>query len=294
MKSNKKGLTLIELLVAMAISAIVIALLSKTFVSQLRDYSNEQHIVYAQQEGKVMMETMQNIIKMARYGCSQPTKIDPNGINGVKLSIIGTNKTPPQGSDNLTIVAAIKKVGTITKDSDNTKQIEVNIGDNKPNIVDTNLKKYIFLENNPNTDYNIIKNIKKNGSIFTLTLNAPVSAITGENVYLIKAYTFSVYDNCLQLNEHAGRGNEKLSDNIVENLQFQYGYLNGSSIKWSNSTAGIENKIKLIKIFLLIRTKEQDSSYTDTKTYNLAGYLYKPNNHYHHYLLTSTVYIRNN
>ena len=63
-----KGLTLIELLVAMAISSILIAAIYRTFIGQHKTYTVQEQVVDMQQNVRVAINRMMREIRMAGFG----------------------------------------------------------------------------------------------------------------------------------------------------------------------------------------------------------------------------------
>lgn len=66
-KLDKKGITLIELLVAMAISAAMIAAIYRVFVAQTRAYTVQDQVVEVQQGTRSAMEILLRDLRMAGY-----------------------------------------------------------------------------------------------------------------------------------------------------------------------------------------------------------------------------------
>jgi len=65
--ANKKGVTLIELLVALVISGIVVAGIYRVFTAQTRAYTVQEQVVDVQQNIRSVMELMLRDIRMAGY-----------------------------------------------------------------------------------------------------------------------------------------------------------------------------------------------------------------------------------
>ena len=78
--NNKKGFTLLELLVAMMISTIVMAAIYATYRAQLRSHITQQALVEMQQNARAAMFAMEREIKMAGF--------DPSGDADAKILIV--------------------------------------------------------------------------------------------------------------------------------------------------------------------------------------------------------------
>ncbi len=286
---SNKGITLIELLVSIAIFLIFIALVYSTFIHQYKNYKKENSIISSQQEGKIIMNTIANIIRMAGYGYK-----NGKDINGFSKTFTVFNTNPTNGSDNVTVISAIKKVATVI---DNVSESNiVHVAQLKTNSLDTQHKRYIFFEDNDVNDFNAISSISGESDNLTLALdNKVLYTFSGEPVYLVEAYTIGVKNDNLIINENTGGGAQPASNSIIENLQFQYGVDSngdGNLDQWTDSLSA-NDIVKAVKIFLLLRSKRKELSYTDTNSYILAGNSFVPNNHYYHYLMQTTVYVRN-
>jgi len=66
-KINHRGLTLIELMVAMAIAVIVLAAIYQAYLSQLKAYTSQQLAVEMQQNARAAMTLMKREIRMAGF-----------------------------------------------------------------------------------------------------------------------------------------------------------------------------------------------------------------------------------
>lgn len=80
-KSNRKGFTLVELLVAMAITGIVAGAIFTAFQSQQKSYLIQDQVTEMQQNLRAGMDIMVREIRMAGY--------DPTGFSGA--TILGAN-----------------------------------------------------------------------------------------------------------------------------------------------------------------------------------------------------------
>ncbi len=77
--NNKKGFTLLEILVAMVISTIVMAAIYATYRAQLRSHITQQALVEMQQNARAAMFAMEREIRMAGF--------DPSGDADAKVLI---------------------------------------------------------------------------------------------------------------------------------------------------------------------------------------------------------------
>ncbi len=142
----QRGLTLVELMVAMAISFIVVGAVYRTFTSQQRTYTIQDQVAEAQQSARVAMNILMRDLRMAGYG-------KPAGdvtINGKTYShSIGVGQDPvEEDSDVITLVGCFgSPKGYLTKTADKDDgQITVRSAGNKLSaIFDSARSNYIFI-----------------------------------------------------------------------------------------------------------------------------------------------------
>ena len=83
---KNRGVTLIELLVALVISSILIAAFYRLFISQQQTYSVQEQVTDMQQNARVGINRMMSEIRMAGFGNVRdvlPTLV--GGVNGLLL-----------------------------------------------------------------------------------------------------------------------------------------------------------------------------------------------------------------
>lgn len=236
---KKKGVTLIELLIALVISGILISALYRVFISQQKIYTVQDQVVDIQQNLRIAVDQMTREIRMAGYGGNI---LDVFGdVNGF-IHLI----TP---SDNSITIIFADQVGELKQSVlKGTNQIEVT----NANKFNTLKKKYLCL--NGLNNY-LIQNIDSD----TLTLTTPLNEdhAINEPVYLVKAITYSIGLSggrpVLRRNENTGGGAQPLAEN-VENLQFTYYDENGDIT---------ENPpdIRMVKLITTVKTNIQDPDY---------------------------------
>ena len=75
-RNSKAGFTLIEVMVAMAISGVVLASIAKVYSSQLKTHTTQQQVVEMQQSMRAVLYLMERDLRMAGYaplgGLSDP------------------------------------------------------------------------------------------------------------------------------------------------------------------------------------------------------------------------------
>ncbi len=245
---KEKGLTLIELLVAIVISALVIVGLYRAFIGQQKTHAIQEQIVDMQQNARTAVNRMMSEIRMAGFG-NVSMVLPVTFSTGTFNNVLNLN-TPTAGS--LTIVSAVGGTSTLTAAGViGQSQIVVStLTDDLGNaLFDTSNKKYVSiggLESYTITSVdNGTKTITLNGS---LTYNHAV----GTPIFNIRALSYQVasVNGPLLRDENLGNGAQSLADSI-ENLQFAYIDAGG------NPTANPLN-IRIIRISLTAKVERQD------------------------------------
>jgi len=236
---KKKGLTLIELLIALALSSILIAALYQIFISQHKTYGIQDQVVDMQQNARFAIGQMTREIRMAGYG---------GNILAIFSSINGFTNIITPADNSITIILA-DYVGVLKQTA--TK------GLNQLKVTDaskfnTDKKKYLCL--NGLNNY-LIQSVVTD--TITLTTSLSEDHIINEPVYLVKAITYTLGLSggkpALRRNENTGGGAQPVAENI-ESLQFTYLDKNG------NVSANPPD-IRMVKVTVTAKTNRFDPEY---------------------------------
>jgi prepilin-type N-terminal cleavage/methylation domain-containing protein len=84
---NKKGITLIELMIALCISAIIMAGVYRVFIAQAKNYSYQEEVADAQNAVRVGMEILVSDLRMAGYNPEDGVALSAIPISGTKTTI---------------------------------------------------------------------------------------------------------------------------------------------------------------------------------------------------------------
>jgi len=258
-----RGLTLIELLVAMAISAILIAALYRTFIGQHRIYTVQEQVVDMQQNARVAINRMMREIRMAGFGnvsnlLPLPAFTTFNEFQVLTLNNIITpsdNKNNvTQSDDQITIIGAFEKISTLKTESVGGTNIIQLAG--RGSEFDTEYRKYICIGGlEAHTVTNVVDNT------ITLSDNIANKYSAGTPVYKVKAITYRLrWDNknpnmpvLTREDNTDGGGTQVVAENI-ENLQFRYILEDGSE----SDFPGDPSKIRMVKVTVHSRTSFPD------------------------------------
>jgi prepilin-type N-terminal cleavage/methylation domain-containing protein len=225
---KSKGVTLIELLIALVISAILIAGIYRTFIQQQKSYATQEQVADMQQNVRVAINRMMREIRMAGFGNVQGVlPVTFPGVGRTYPNVINLD-LPFAGA--LTIVSAIGGSAALSAQPGDvvgggplaSNQIQVSALAE----FDTNDRKYISiggLESNSITAIDVPNRV--------LTLNTDVGnfyQIGGTNptlVYAIRGISYRIVINAsgspiLRRDENIGGGFQPVADNI-EAIEFR-------------------------------------------------------------------------
>jgi len=236
---KKKGLTLIELLIALILSSILIAALYRIFISQQKNYTVQDQVVDMQQSLRIAVGQMTRGIRMAGYG---------GNILDIFGNINGFTNIITPASNSITIILA-DEVGVLKQNAvKGTNQLKLT----NASVFNTDRKKYLCLDGLNNY---LIQSVITD----TITLTTPLAEdhVINAPIYLIKAITYSLGlsrgKTALRRNENTGGGAQPLAENI-ESLQFTYFDANG------NVTANPPD-IRMIRVMVTSKTNMPDPEY---------------------------------
>ncbi|MGA2315530.1 MAG: prepilin-type N-terminal cleavage/methylation domain-containing protein [Thermodesulfobacteriota bacterium] len=246
------GMTLIELLVAMVICAILIGAIYRVFISQQKIYAVQQNVVDMQQNARLAVIQMTREIRMAGFGAVAtvlPIQF-PGGTVTLNNSI--NLDTPVLGA--LTIVEAgneATQLNSLAARPDN--QITVStLTDGLGNaLFDSNVKKYVSIDG---LECHEITSIDSKTNTITLKDKLLYRHEVGTPVFAVRVITYQVVrqngEPLLTRDENTGEGGQVMADN-VESVQF--GYYDAAG----NLTTNVLDA-RTVGIFLIARTAQSD------------------------------------
>jgi prepilin-type N-terminal cleavage/methylation domain-containing protein len=232
MMKQSKGVTLIELLIALVISAVLIAGIYRTFIHQQRSYATQEQVADMQQNVRVAINRMMREIRMAGFGGKNENTNGNNDIITVFVAVNGfaniinpVNDTIVDGinHDQITVIGAFRQIGTLaTAANAGATTVDINYGGGSIKF-ETAKKRYMCI--NGRYNYEVVPAA---GNPITLAKPAALneSHLAGEPVFLVEAITYGLEKNpqgnlVLFRDTNTGGGNQDVAENI-ENLQFRY------------------------------------------------------------------------
>jgi len=240
---SRKGVTLIELIIALAISAVLVGALYGTFLTQQYGYKVQDDVLDMQQNTRVALNEMLREIRMAGFGNIGP--ILPVTISGRTYNYVINPEVPSKGA--LTILGAIGGTTTLTGINPPPNQNQIMVSGTA--LFDTIKRKYISIAG---IESYVITSISAN--TLTLDRNVVTSFKTGGNtpVHAIRAITYLIPfgTTVLRRNENLGGGAQPLAEDI-ENVTFQY-------FDENRNPTLIPLDIRTIRVTVTARTKNAD------------------------------------
>ena len=261
---KNQGLTLIELLVAMAISAILIAAIYRTFIGQHKTYTVQEQVVDMQQNVRVAINRMMREIRMAGFGSVwnvfPPEHLPFLTLAGPFLDVInpGDGRDIIEGRpvDRITIIGAFEQVSTLSQSTDGSDTIQLVGGANQFNLL---TRRYLCIGG---LETHIVRWI--DGNTITLDGKLLFNHGAGTPVFKVKAITYQLrWDNrnpnmpvLTREDLTDGGGSQVVAENI-ENLQFRYVLEDGSE---SDSPAD-PSEIRMVRVTVHARTSISDPEF---------------------------------
>lgn len=263
-KTNR-GVTLIELLLALVASSILIAALYQTFISQQKTYVVQEQVVDIQQNARVAINRLMREIRMAGFGNVSmilPVSFNVRGGTRVFPNIVNPDK-PVSGG--LTIVSAIGETATLEKLPGDIigeirllpNQIQVSrLTDSQGDpLFDDTKRRYLSIGGLESHEI-ILNGVEKPNKIITLSRDiGNVYKTDGTTlIYPIRAISYEVVNDegrfILKRDENLGGGRQPLAENI-ENLQCEYFDANAKP-------TAVPRNIRMIRVSVTARSNKPD------------------------------------
>jgi prepilin-type N-terminal cleavage/methylation domain-containing protein len=248
--ADRKGLTLIELIVALATSAILIAGFYRFFIRQQQTYAVQEQVMNMRQNVRGGINSMLRELRMTGFGGVSmilPVRLTIGGSVVTYPNVINRD-TPSQGW--VTVITGLltpdSQAARITADGSPTLLTVSNSAD-----FDLGNRKYISVGG---IESNIITNV--NGNQLTLQNSLIYDPPVGTRVYPVRAVSYGITQGTTNLdrNDNTGTGVQHLAENTVESLQYQYLDAQG------NQTAS-DALVQFINVTILARTENPDPQY---------------------------------
>ena len=256
---KNKGITLIELLVALVISGILVGGIYRTFIGQQKTYTVQERVVDMQQNVRASINRMMTEIRMAGFGNVSMLLPAPYG-SGLGVTIGGTTYNDVVNPNNPVAgsVTILSGMGSTTITGfPALNQITVNsLTDSQGNtLFDTGDRQYVSVGG---VESYRITNIA--GNTLTLSGNLTYAHPVNTLVFAIRAVSYQVDGTLTLLRDEIPRPStqavaqpQPVADNI-DNLQFVYFNANGNPPAQNAD-------VRVIEVTLRARTDSSDPDY---------------------------------
>jgi prepilin-type N-terminal cleavage/methylation domain-containing protein len=226
-QKKEKGFTLVELLVTLAITLVVVASLSGTFVFQRKTYDTQQQINEMVQNGRAAMDLMTSEIMMTGYGVTTedlPTWLNWAGVTFGTDPVLIEDGTGALGSDIIHVAGCFDGTATFLDANASSGDTTIDVDDGskfntttKSNICINGIERAVVtgvsgdtltIDTDPGTTGNQ-----------GLSEDYDVSATTVD-ICVVKIISYSIVldggDYILKRNENLGAGRQPLAENIID------------------------------------------------------------------------------
>jgi type IV pilus assembly protein PilW len=243
-----KGVTLIELLIALVISGVLIAALYRTFIGQQKTYIVQDQVVDMQQNVRVAINKMMREIRMAGFGGVGDVLSQVGGVNGFTDVII-------PNANSLTIVGGFRQMSTLAANAAGGQNKITLKNATDASQFDGAIHHYISIGG---LESNTVQS--RTGADLTLDQPLRMTHPVGTPVFKIHAITYGIRDDSgtpvlfrnLYSNTTSSQ-RETVAENI-ENVQFEYFDADG------NLTANPPD-IRVVRVTVTAKTNMADSDF---------------------------------
>lgn len=253
---NKNGVTLIELLIALVISALLIAALYRTFIGQQKTYVVQEQVVDTQQNVRVAINKMMRDIRMAGFGGVGDVLSQVGGVNGF-TDVIAPN------ANSITIVGGFRQVSTLAAEAaggqsqvtlasaadasqfDGAAHRFISIGGTESNIVSSRVGATLTLSNPLKLTYKITDQLGNPVIIPIFKIHAITYGLRNDDG--VPVLFRDLYSNTISSQR------DTVAENI-ENIQFEYLDANGAL------TVNPAN-IRMVRATVTARTDRSDPDF---------------------------------
>ena len=272
-KKNKRGFSLIELMVAMAVASILMTLIYGMYVSQVKSHTNQKLIVEMQQNVRLAMNFLERTIRMAGY--------DSAGTANAAIMLNFKSFGPPH--DDLDIKTDATHIA-FTVDFDGNGAIDLN-GDELLAYRLDNSKLEVWKEDPESGNWRwmvLAENIEAVGFAFAFDDDDPPDGRLDD----VGGNVIWAYDSDNNEDEDLDKQMDTNGDGRIDTADDPAGVALASPVKFSS--------IRAVRIWLLGRTRAPVRGHTDDKTYKVGKDIISGDGDgFKRHLLISTVQCRN-
>lgn len=267
---RQDGFTLVELLVALALSSIVIAAIYKASATQQRMYIAQDQVAEMQQEARAALDMIVHSVRLAGF--------DPASSGLFPFQIPGSDDGRCITRDGIAFYADDNGNGTIDNSDSEQLGFRLNVDGSGEDLAepDNVLRKFSL---GAVTWQPVAENVEAIGFAYAYDADddKQLDAIGGGTVWAID--TTDPPNGQLDLNLDTN------NDGEVDGNDGEEGEALASAVPIS--------QIRAVKVWILVRARLPDRDFTNTSTYVVANRRLTVNDNFRRRLLTTTVKCRN-
>lgn len=252
---NKRGLTLIELLIVLVISSILIAGIYRTFIGQQHTYTVQEQVVDMQQNVRMAINQMVREIRMAGLGGRDETKWGADGMHGRYKNIV----TPSDDGQSITVVGAFQEMTFLTTNAESGVTTKIKVDD--ASGFDTGGLQYLCING---TETARIKNIDYGTNEIEFFDPLKENHFVNEPVFRVLAITYSrgVFDGKMSLlrSDNLPDPDSAIPQPVAENIEFlQFTYTLANGTVFVGTVPGNERiNIRMVQVEIRAITDRSD------------------------------------
>ena len=257
---GQEGMTLVELMVALAISSFILASVFSVFTAQYKAWIVQSQVSEMQENGRTAMDMLVKDIRMAGFR-------KPDGpVNG-NANAINPGNHGVQGTDYIKIVSAYRQVSTLTvaaAKNDNTITLQY---ESDAARFDDTFRRYILLDGISDHDHYEVTGVT--GNQVTLSSGLVRDYPAGVPVFIVKSILYGIdyynmkHPSLVRFDSSITKAGGQVIAHDVEDLQFAYEDADGN---WHDNPSSPED-ILAVRINVLVRTRSEG---TEWKTAGLG------------------------
>lgn len=292
--TTEAGFTLVELLVAIAVGALLISAVYSLFVVQNKTYADQNTVADIQQNVRAAMGILSTELRLAGYGFS--TDGTYTSASGIFYAVTPSNSST--GPDGITIRYGINP-------DPNNPDTQVTLA---ADMIDS-VTSPLVVSNSAGFAAGDSVIITDGQNAVALVLNNPPSGNTlpytptasnilpsggfpnGSAVYKLRVVGFRINNNVLQMNINNGSWQDLV--NNIEDLQFAYRGTSTPTGTWVDNPSPVnQDTVNNIQVYLVSRAGSADPYFSGQRP-ALRDHPVGPVDHFRRRVLSSTLWLRN-
>ncbi len=298
MKTNAKGFTLVELMIAMVIGIIIMGGIVYSYYVQQQTRTTQQLVVEMQQNARSAIALMRRELRMANYNPRLYDGNDNDGANGIddpgESSVKGLLRVSP-GSVQFTL-----DLNADGDDSDEgeciTFQLDPGADVNGDGIADQGASA-LARESQHGAGFQDLA--------FDIVAVAFAYAVDQNNDGFLDTYGGGLDDPVIWLQDTDNDGTlethlDTNQDGVIDTADSAGGrdvrtdnWMTSYPVVKDATQPGASQPVRAVRIWLLARTRAPIRGHQETETFVVGGHHIAPANNHRHFLIASTVKIRN-